>query len=434
MPTCRDRISAGNFVNMEHVDHEVFALMSVVLLLLEQSHSHTNSSISFLLRRRKRRQLRLRFLQSVQCVYLFARARYRALRQPRQAWVFPRPQNWFELLLNDRTVDHWWKENFRVTRGTFEFICRLVGPALQRQDTRLRAAIPVEKRVAASLWRLASGECFRSCGLMLGLAKPTVVNCCHEFVQEICNFQNEFIQFPSTRAEIAKKIKDFSEISKIPNVVAAIDGSHVPIKKPITNHEDFFNRKHFYSYLVQGVVDSKGLFLSVATGFPGSLHDARMLRLSEFNRAADNEEILTEPTMDVQGTVIRPIVLGDSAYPLKSWLLPVIKNNNNLTREKKIFNKELSKARIVAEHAFGLMKGRWRVLQKRLDEDQARVPDTIIACCILHNICVMRGDEYDGDLFNDDTDDDDDDDADNAVARASARNTLQAIIDHVANQ
>ena len=31
--------------------------------------------------------------------------------------------------------------------------------------------------------------------------------------------------------------------SKVPNVVAAIDGSHIPIKAPLINHEDYFNRK-----------------------------------------------------------------------------------------------------------------------------------------------------------------------------------------------
>ena len=240
--------------------------------------------------------------------------------------------------------------------ATFEYICRLVGPAIARQNTRMRDAIPVEKRVAVSLWRLATGECYCSCGLMIGLAKPTVVKCCHEFVEAICRLQDDFIKFPSTRAEISRKIEGFTEKSKVPNVVAAIDGSHIPIKTPKENHEDYFNRKHFYSYLVQGIVDSSGLFLSVATGF------------------------LMEPTMDLGGTVIRPLVLGDSAYILKTWLLPVIKDNGALNRDQKKFNKELSKARIVSEHAFGLLKGRWRALLKHLDEDHWRIPNTIIAC------------------------------------------------------
>ena len=140
----------------------------------------------------------------------------------------------------------------------------------------MHEAIPVNERVAASLWRLATGECYRSCGLMMGLAKPTVITCCH--VQELGNFQNKFITFPFARLDVAKKVQGFSMKSRVPNVVAAIDGSRLLVKAPLINHEDYFNCKHFYSCLVQGVVDYTGLFLSFAAGFPGSLLDTRMLR------------------------------------------------------------------------------------------------------------------------------------------------------------
>ena len=253
---------------MEIANRETYGLLSVVLLLLIRQYPVDSAIQNFILRRMRRRSLRLRLLQSLQMLYLFYRnRRLQVACGPRHAWVFPRPQNWFQELLNSRALDHWWKENFRLSRATFEYICRLVGPAIARQNTRMRDAIPVEKRVAVSLWRLATGECYRSCGLMIGLAKPTVVKCCHEYVEAICCLQDDFIKFPSTRAEISRKIEGFSEKSKVPNVVAAIDGSHIPIKAPKENHEDYFNRKHFYSYLVQGIVDSSGLFLSVATGF-----------------------------------------------------------------------------------------------------------------------------------------------------------------------
>ena len=114
------------------------------------------------------------------------------------------------------------------------------------------------------VWKLASAT-DRSCGLMIGLAKPTVVKCCHEFIEEICRILDEFIKFPSTRAEISRIIEGFSEKSKVPNAVAAIDGSHIPIKAPKQNHEDYFNQKHFYSCLVQGIVDSEGLFSDLPT-------------------------------------------------------------------------------------------------------------------------------------------------------------------------
>ena len=43
------------------------------------------------------------------------------------AWVLPRPQYWFEILFHSNALNMWWKENFRVSRETFNFICATVG-------------------------------------------------------------------------------------------------------------------------------------------------------------------------------------------------------------------------------------------------------------------------------------------------------------------
>ena len=56
----------------------------------------------------------------------------------RVAWVLPRPQYWFETLFHSNALNMWWKEKFRVSRETFNFICATVGPVIQRQDTICR--------------------------------------------------------------------------------------------------------------------------------------------------------------------------------------------------------------------------------------------------------------------------------------------------------
>lgn len=42
------------------------------------------------------------------------------------------------------------------------------------------------------------------------------------------------------------------------------------------------------------------------------------------------------------------------------------------------------------EHAIGLLKGRWRILQN-LNVGLNHAPQTIVACCVLHNICQIAG-------------------------------------------
>ena len=121
-------VIGGNLMHHGHANPETYGLLAVVLLLLIRQYPVDLAIQNFILRRMRRRRLRVRFLQSLQMLYLFYRnRRLQVARRPRRAWIFPRPQNWFQELLNNRALDHWWNENFRVSRATFEYICRLVG-------------------------------------------------------------------------------------------------------------------------------------------------------------------------------------------------------------------------------------------------------------------------------------------------------------------
>ena len=172
------------------------------------------------------------------------------------------------------------------------------------------------------------------------------INCSellHEFVQEICRLQDEFVKFPVTAEEISQKIRGFNKKSKIPNVVAAIDGSHIPIAAPKVNHKDYCNRKHYYSILVQGMVDSSGLFfhsnwvLWKLTRCPNVKTDGCVLygRRRNYPHRAYKR---------LGGTVFRPLVVGDTAYPNRSWLIRPFKQTGRLSPEKTRFNKEIAKA------------------------------------------------------------------------------------------
>ena len=46
----------------------------------------------------------------------------------------------------------------------------------------------------------------------------------------------------------------------------AINGSHVPVTPPALNHTDYYNRKGWYSVLIQAVVDHKYLFRDICVG------------------------------------------------------------------------------------------------------------------------------------------------------------------------
>ena len=44
----------------------------------------------------------------------------------RRAWAWPRPQNWFDVMLASPRLNVLWKPNFRMERETFDGLCRIL--------------------------------------------------------------------------------------------------------------------------------------------------------------------------------------------------------------------------------------------------------------------------------------------------------------------
>ena len=134
-------------------------------------------------------------------------------RKRKTMWVYSRLQFWFEQLVVNRYQDLLLREHFRVSRDTFEHICGLVGPELVRQNTILHQAISEEKQVAVALWRLATGNSYRTVGLTFGIGRCTAVNVKDEFCTALLRRANDFIKFPKTEAETRQSIQDFRTLA-----------------------------------------------------------------------------------------------------------------------------------------------------------------------------------------------------------------------------
>ena len=62
----------------------------------------------------------------------------------------------------------------------------------------------------------------------------------------------------------------------VPTGRGAIDGTHIPIIHPDESASDYYNRKGYYSVIMQAMVDFHGLFIDAYIGWPGKVHDARV--------------------------------------------------------------------------------------------------------------------------------------------------------------
>ena len=156
---------------------------------------------------------------------------------------------------------------------------------------------------------------------------------------------------------------------------------------------DYFSRKQKYTVKTPAVVSSNLIFLDVATGFPDSIHDARMLRATKLYQDAEANITLTKPTDVLDNKEVRPFLISDGKYPSTSWQLKPYPFRIRLNDAQKKFSKILSSARVTLERAFGLLKGRWRlncIELNCLDNRLSNVSSVITASCVLHNICQIK--------------------------------------------
>lgn len=138
--------------------------------------------------------------------------------------------------------------------------------------------------------------------------------------------------------------------------------------------------------LLQVVCDSNLLITDVHTGWPGSVHDARVFRSSPIYRLLTSINIPPEYHL-----------IGDSAYPLHTFVLVPYRDNGHLTNVQLKYNKIHSSTRVAVERAIGLLKCKWRRLKFLHMSVVEEMPTTITACCVLHNFVLMTDHHVDDD-------------------------------------
>ncbi|KAJ1186210.1 hypothetical protein NDU88_002993 [Pleurodeles waltl] len=165
----------------------------------------------------------------------------------------------------------------------------------------------------------------------------------------------------------------------------------IPPDMQVLSEQVYRNRKNYHSMNVQMVCLADQYISQVNAMFPGSVHDAYILRNSSI------------PDMMGQLQRHRVWLLGDSGYPNLSWLLTPVRNPR--TRAEERYNDAHGRTRRVIECTFGLLKARFRCLHMTdgsLFYSPKKVCDIIITCSMLHNLALRRQAPF---LQEDDPDD-----------------------------
>ena len=194
----------------------------------------------------------------------------------RTFWVGPRTDAWIAMACNEFSEKQWY-ENFHLSKGNVLYIVNEVEDDITRTDLKLRKTVPAFQRVALTIYLMASTAEYRSVANLFGLSRSFV----SLYVKEVCQaivkrLKLRYITIPKGD-DLKQVMASYKEKWGFPMCAGGIDGTHVPIKAPSENHTDYVNRKSYHSIVTQALVDSQYLFGDIVVGWPGRVHDARVL-------------------------------------------------------------------------------------------------------------------------------------------------------------
>lgn len=220
---------------------------------------------------------------------------------------------------------------------------------------------------------------FRSVGERFDLAKSTLSICFVRIIKILNALAPAIIKWPRHQRLNDTKMK-FRAMAGLNNVIGCIDGTYVPIKAPKEDAASYITRKCNYAFTLQAIADPWLKFTDIFIGYPGSVSDTRIFRNSDIYNLIRNNRQFYFPADE--------FIIGDKAYPLLHWCIPPYINRGNLTPAQVYFNTIHAKTRQVIERSFALLFGRFRRLKYLEMNRTDLVPGTVLAACVLHNLCL----------------------------------------------
>ena len=141
----------------------------------------------------------------------------------------------------------------------FLFVCQEL-KSIEKSNTSMRKAIPLQKRVSIALWFLSTNSDFRTISHLFGVSKASVCL----ITKDVCvcivdHLLPRYIRMPCGDA-LKQVVAGFKDKLGFPQCVGAIDGTHI---SPQECPADYYNRKGWHSIILQGLVDHNGLFMDI---------------------------------------------------------------------------------------------------------------------------------------------------------------------------
>ncbi|XP_054745954.1 uncharacterized protein LOC129250345 [Anastrepha obliqua] len=296
-----------------------------------------------------------------------------------------------ELLVHDEQS---YKNFLRISDAQFHYLLSLIADDIQRSDTSMRNAIPAAEKLAVTLRFLSTGESYVSLDNHTRISKSSIC----KIVPEVCSalfnkLKSSYLKFPSSKSEWEAIATEFAFKWQFPNCIGALDGKHITFRPSRTDRAFYYNYKGTNSIILLALVDANCKFIFVDVGCNGRSNDAGVFLQSKLSTVLQDEKEIPKATLIGNNRSVPYVVVGDDAFPLQVHLMKPYPYHTQC-QEKQIFNRRLSRARHVVEHAFGILSNRFRVFLAPINLDVATVEKIVLTCCTLHNYLIENGATY----------------------------------------
>ncbi|GBG78185.1 hypothetical protein CBR_g26219 [Chara braunii] len=243
---------------------------------------------------------------------------------------------WEDLRVCDDATDDYFREKLPMSRGVFMEITKACAPHLQRQVTFYREPLQPDQIVTYALYRWATGESYDNSTSSFGIGRASGVRAVRDVTTALLRVYGDKILWPTGVRK------------------------HVVLR---------------------------------------ACHDIRVIQLSSLSRRAEEGTLFPGPPVTLPGGVrTNGYILGDNGYPPSEWIVVPYGGINQHPDEKRFDNKQ-KVARGAVERAFGRLKGMWRLFLRSHKTNLDTLPQQFTAVCILHNILLDAGIEFDENLL-----------------------------------
>ncbi|XP_069616711.1 uncharacterized protein [Ranitomeya imitator] len=278
---------------------------------------------------------------------------------------------------------HDFRNYLRMSEESFKIILAAVTPLIQRRDTPMRAAVPVDERLAVTLRFLATGRSLQDLQFSAAFSRPLLSVVIPETCEAIVQSLRHYMEFPKTADDWKRIASDFDQLWQFPNCGGALDGKHVRITQPANSGSFFYNYKGYFSVILMALVNANYEFVDVDVGMNGRVSDGGVFEHTSFGESLRNNQLQLPQNEDTKAN-LNFVFIADEAFPLHPHLLKPFAQRT-LTAERRIYNYRLSRARRVVENAFGILANRFRVFHTAINLKLPSIDFVVLACCVLHN-------------------------------------------------